>query len=55
MPSGGRVAYFDTVGAMPGMIELIEADAALDGPFTAIHEASVGWDGCELARDMMKP
>jgi hypothetical protein len=25
------------------------------GTFTAIHEASVGWDGCELVRDMMKP
>jgi hypothetical protein len=55
VPSGGRVAYFDTAGAMPGMIELIEADAALDRTFTAIYEASVGWDGSDLVRDMIAP
>ena len=50
VPSGGRVIYFDTKGALPGMIELIEADAALDGMFGAMHAASVGWDGSDPVR-----
>lgn len=51
VPSGGRVVYFDPGGAMPGMIELIEADDGLDQMFGAIYQASVGWDGSDPVRE----
>ncbi len=51
VPSGGRVVYFDPGGAIPGMIELIEADDGLDQMFGAIYQASVGWDGTDPVRE----
>jgi hypothetical protein len=50
VPTGGRVAYLDTGEALPGMIELIEADAGLNDMFTAIYQASLGWDGSDPVR-----
>ena len=52
VPSGGRVAYFDTRGAMPGMIELIEADAGLDAMFGDMYRQSLGWAGEDPIRVM---
>ena len=52
VPTGGRVAYFDTHGDLPGMIELLEADDALDSMFSAIHRASIDWDGADQIRPM---
>jgi hypothetical protein len=52
VPTGGRVIYFDTHGEMPGMLELIEADAALNAMFGAMHAASEGWDGTEPVRGL---
>ncbi len=44
-PNGNRIAYFDKRDGLPGMIELMEADAGLDELFTKIYESSIGWDG----------
>jgi len=52
VPSGGRVAMFDTKGALPAMIELIEADDALNRVFGAMYRAAQGWDGADPVRDM---
>lgn len=52
VPSGGRVAAYDTKGVLPGMIELIESDSALDEMFTGMYEASVAWDGNNPVREI---
>ncbi|MEG8220729.1 VOC family protein [Sphingomonas sp. HH69] len=48
----GRVAYFDTKGALPGMLELIEVSPELDALFGMMHAASVDWDGSQMVREM---
>jgi hypothetical protein len=52
VPSGGRVAAYDTKGVLPGMIELIESDDALDEMFTGMYRASIDWDGAEPVREI---
>ena len=52
VPSGGRVAAYDTKGVLPGMIELIESDDALDEMFTGMYRASVDWDGSNPVREI---
>ena len=52
VPSGGRVAAYDTKGVLPGMIELIESDTALDEMFTGMYRASVDWDGANPVREI---
>lgn len=47
---GMRVAYMDTLKELPGMVELLEGNAAFDGFFTPIYQASVGWDGRDPIR-----
>ncbi|MXO73024.1 VOC family protein [Alteraurantiacibacter buctensis] len=47
-----RVAYFDTRGLLPGMIEVIEATPQLESLFLMMHEAAVGWDGTNPVREM---
>jgi hypothetical protein len=37
-----RLAYFDTRDVLPGMIELIEANEAVNASFTAMWKASIG-------------
>jgi hypothetical protein len=49
-PMGMRVAYMDTLGELPGMVELIEGNAAFEGFFTPIYKASIGWDGRDPIR-----
>ncbi|WCP14870.1 hypothetical protein sphantq_03320 [Sphingobium sp. AntQ-1] len=48
----GRIAYFDTRGVLPGMLELIEASSELEALFGMIHAASVDWDGCCPVREI---
>jgi Glyoxalase/Bleomycin resistance protein/Dioxygenase superfamily len=55
VPSGGRVAAYDTKGVLPGMIELIESDGALDEMFTGMYRASVDWDGANPVREIAMP
>lgn len=49
----GRVAYFDTRGALPGMLELIEATASLEQFFAGMREAARNWDGKEIVREVI--
>jgi hypothetical protein len=49
-PMGMRVAYMDTLKDLPGMVELLEANAAFDGFFTPMYKASLGWDGRDPVR-----
>lgn len=49
-PMGMRVAYMDTMKVLPGMIELIEGNAAFEAAFNPIREASIGWDGRDPIR-----
>ena len=49
-PMGMRVAYMDTLKELPGMVELIEANAAFDAYFTPMYKASLGWDGHDPVR-----
>ena len=49
-PMGMRVAYMDTLGVLPGMVELLEGNAAYDGAFGPIRQASIGWDGSDPIR-----
>lgn len=48
----GRVAYFDTHGRLPGMLELIEASPALEAMFNTMREASCNWDGRHPVREI---
>jgi catechol 2,3-dioxygenase-like lactoylglutathione lyase family enzyme len=51
-PMGMRVAYMDTSRELPGMIELLEGNAAFDGAFKPVYDASIGWDGRDPIRRM---
>ena len=48
----GRVAYFDTQGALPGMLEVIEASAELEALFNSMREAARDWDGRDPVREL---
>jgi hypothetical protein len=41
---GVSVAYFDTRANLPGMIEVIQMTSTMEGVFTSMQQASVGWD-----------
>lgn len=45
VPTGDRVAYFDTKGELPGFFELIEATPAMERHFSGYYSASIGWAG----------
>ena len=47
---GGRFAYLDTVAELGGMIELIEATAAVRELFANFENASIQWDGSDPVR-----
>jgi hypothetical protein len=49
-PRGARIAYMDTTRDLPGMLELIEMSPDLEGKYTRMHLASVGWDGSDPIR-----
>lgn len=55
VPGGGRVAYFDTAGMLPCMVELIETLPAVQEVFDAMKKASEGWAGSPLSRPMQAP
>jgi len=50
VPTGGEVAYLDTHGELPGMLELIELGGGLDAAFTRMYAASLAWDGSDPVR-----
>jgi hypothetical protein len=45
VPTGGEVAYFDTKGAMPGYVELIETSEGMERAFAHFYGAALAWDG----------
>jgi hypothetical protein len=45
VPTGGEVAYFDTKGAMPGFVELIETSEGMERAFAHFYGAALAWDG----------
>jgi len=50
VPTGGEVAYFDSHGAMPGMIELIETGPMMEQAFAGWYGAALTWDGSNPVR-----
>jgi len=52
VPTGGDVVYMSGKDGQPGMIELIPVTEATDRVFTAMWQASVGWDGKDPVRPM---
>lgn len=50
VPGGGRVAHLETSTPMPGLIELIDVNDAIEQMFDAMYQASVDWDGSEPVR-----
>ncbi|HEY7991916.1 MAG TPA: VOC family protein [Stellaceae bacterium] len=52
---GIRVAYMDCTNDLPGFIELIETGPAVEGLFTMMYQASLGWDGKDPVREMEPP
>jgi hypothetical protein len=53
VPSGGRVAYFDTTANLPGMVELLELGASFEPIFNRFYRASIGWDGSDPVRSFL--
>jgi hypothetical protein len=51
VPTGGTVAYIDTLGETPGFIELIEATPDMEATFGRFWQAAQNWDG----RDPVRP
>jgi hypothetical protein len=47
---GARVGYFDTQGALPAMIEVIEFRPATRAMFDGFRDAARGWDGRDPVR-----
>ena len=45
VPTGGEVAYFDTKGAMPGYVELIQTSLAMERAFAHFYGSALSWDG----------
>jgi hypothetical protein len=50
LPSGARVMYVDATRDLPGMIEVVELNAAQERVYTDVYLAAVGWDGTEPVR-----
>ena len=53
VPTGGDVAYMDTHGAMPGFLELIATNPAMDRAFSRFYGAALSWDGTDPVRPFM--
>lgn len=52
---GIRVAYMDCTADLPGFIELIETGPAVEGLFTMMYQAALGWDGTDPVRAIAPP
>jgi hypothetical protein len=53
VPSGGRVAYVDTMASMAGFIELIELGGDFETVFNRFYRATIGWDGADPVRSFI--
>ncbi|HLY54787.1 MAG TPA: VOC family protein [Stellaceae bacterium] len=50
VPTGGEVVYFDTHGALPGYVELIETGLLMERAFARFYGAALAWDGSDPIR-----
>ena|SRR5436305_146288 len=50
VPTGGEVAYFDSGGALPGFVELIETNTGMERAFSRWYGAALAWDGTDPIR-----
>jgi len=50
--NGARVAYFDTFGRLPAMIEVIEYLPATQAMFASFKAAAENWDGTDPVRPL---
>ena len=53
VPTGGRVAYMDTIAALDGFVELIEIGGAFEPAFNRFYRATIGWDGKDPVRSFI--
>ena len=49
-PAGTRVAYFDAKRGWPGLIELIEINAASEQRYSRMYAEALLWDGKDVIR-----
>lgn len=49
-PRGVRIVYVDTSASLPGMLEIIELNDALDDLYGEMYQISLDWDGQDLVR-----
>jgi len=53
VPTGGEVGYFDTKGALPGFVELIETSLGMERAFGNFYGAALNWDGSNPMRSFI--
>lgn len=51
LPTGARLAYFDSTHEIGGMIELVELNAQQEAVYTRVYRAAQDWDGSEPFRE----
>lgn len=52
IPGGGRAAFLDTHGALPGFVELIEIGSTAERGMSSIYAAALCWDGSNPIRHL---
>jgi hypothetical protein len=52
IPGGGKIAFLDSRGALPGFIELIEVGPEAERGMSRLYAATVGWDGSNAVRSL---
>jgi Glyoxalase/Bleomycin resistance protein/Dioxygenase superfamily len=50
VPSGARVVYVDSTADLPGFIEIIEMNDAMQQMYTMFHDEALTWDGTDPIR-----
>lgn len=50
LPTGARLAYFNSQAEIGGMLELVEINDAQEAVYTNVFRAAQGWDGSEPLR-----
>lgn len=51
VPSGARVVYLDATPELPGMVEIVEMNEAMQAMYDSFYRASVDWDGSDPIRE----
>jgi len=53
VPTGGDVAYMDSHGVMPGFVELIATNEAMERTFSRFFGAALSWDRTDPVRPFL--